>query len=464
VKPLLTEAPFGKGTVTVVDKEVRNALEIPKANLTIDGLTEWNTVLNKAVAEAAQKLAPTLSTYDVTAELYKLVVYEEGGMFKAHRDTQRSETHFGTLVILLPGKATGGELIVRHGGDEETFSIPTGKKRCTWVAYFADVEHEVLPVTKGRRISLLYHLNRSAKSAGVKTPAPTPVAASSSSSKGKGAQTAAVPLPPIIARAKELAALLKGEEEEKEEEKPAKKQKIDEKGKGKGKGKAVVTNDDDDDDDGDDGDDEEKPPPKFLAFMCEHAYAGELKPEKLKDTDAAFHSLFAPHFPGTRLAQIEIHAYGPCYSDEGQWIKNPGDLNGYIVEVDEIEGKTHAAKKGGEKEKGSWFRSEYKFHSGEVTSRLLCYATKGSLDDYDPEFPNCKNPVRFLNDDGDLPKCATRTRAADKRTQGTGNEGSSGAFLYKRAAILVPLVPDAEASLGKFSAAHASRSHPDFLP
>ncbi len=50
--------------------------------------------------------------------------------------------------------------MLRHGGQEQTFAVPTGKKKCTFVAHFADVEHEVKPVNKGRRVSLLYNLHR----------------------------------------------------------------------------------------------------------------------------------------------------------------------------------------------------------------------------------------------------------------------------------------------------------------
>ena len=46
-----------------------------------------------------------------------LARYEQGGHFANHRDTPRSDTHFGSLVLLLPCHFTGGGLTVEHGGE-----------------------------------------------------------------------------------------------------------------------------------------------------------------------------------------------------------------------------------------------------------------------------------------------------------------------------------------------------------
>lgn len=55
------------------------------------------------------------------ANLYKLRLYEEGGHFKKHRDTEKEPGMFGTLVIQLPSFYQGGELIVEHGGASKNF-------------------------------------------------------------------------------------------------------------------------------------------------------------------------------------------------------------------------------------------------------------------------------------------------------------------------------------------------------
>lgn len=42
-----------------------------------------------------------------------------GSFFKAHVDTPRSDTMFGSLVIVLPTRHEGGSLVFRHHGNEE---------------------------------------------------------------------------------------------------------------------------------------------------------------------------------------------------------------------------------------------------------------------------------------------------------------------------------------------------------
>ena len=50
----------------------------------------------------------------VVAELYKLLIYDEGSFFVSHRDTEKSAGMFATLIIALPSLHSGGELSVRH--------------------------------------------------------------------------------------------------------------------------------------------------------------------------------------------------------------------------------------------------------------------------------------------------------------------------------------------------------------
>jgi hypothetical protein len=43
----------------------------------------------------------------VSVELYKLLVYDRDGFFLAHRDTEKTDGMFGTLVVTLPSKYCG---------------------------------------------------------------------------------------------------------------------------------------------------------------------------------------------------------------------------------------------------------------------------------------------------------------------------------------------------------------------
>jgi len=424
VKPLLSEAPYGKGTETVIDKEVRNALELAAESLRITNTTEWEGQLNKAVSQAAQRLVPSLPPSLISSRLYKLVVYEEGGFFKPHRDTQRSEEHFATLVILLPGKASGGDLVLRHGSFSDTFSVPSGKKRCSFVAFFTDVEHEVTPVTKGRRVSLLYHLFRKGGGEPIKAPEPTSLS------------SAAEDAPLVVKKTLKLARVILGEEKwgkKDGDEPPAKKQKLEGKGKEKEEEEEEAQ-----EDFGDDA-------PAFIGFICSHSYAGELAPDKLKGPDTIFYQLFAPHFPGTRIAQIEVRVFGTCFSDSGSDIRKPSDLDEPDVEVDELDPKKLL-------ERNDTFFGGRSASKVDFQARPL-YSSYEKIDH-----------VQFLNDKRDLVSSLLRIKHSERSVAGTGNEGSSGSFLYKKAAILVPLAHDSEDLLEEFSSKHALRGYPDLLP
>ena len=81
-------------------------------------------MLHKAVAEVAEQLglADRGTAVSVDARLYKLLLYEQGGHFSAHQDTEKERGMIGTLVVQLPCAQghTGGSLTVRHRGKSHT--------------------------------------------------------------------------------------------------------------------------------------------------------------------------------------------------------------------------------------------------------------------------------------------------------------------------------------------------------
>ncbi|OAV95265.1 hypothetical protein PTTG_26693 [Puccinia triticina 1-1 BBBD Race 1] len=92
----------------------------------------------------------------IQSELYKMLIYEEGAMFKPHTDTEKIPGMFGTLVICLPSAHTGGEVVVRHHGQSKT--LKTSDANQSFACWFSDVTHEVLPVKSGYRCVLTYNL------------------------------------------------------------------------------------------------------------------------------------------------------------------------------------------------------------------------------------------------------------------------------------------------------------------
>lgn len=85
----------------------------------------------------------------------------------------------GSLVIVFPTPHQGGELILRHKSREWTFdanALMTSRSSpsLAYAAFYSDIEHEVLKVTYGHRITLTYNLYSSPKTTGLAvTPDPS---------------------------------------------------------------------------------------------------------------------------------------------------------------------------------------------------------------------------------------------------------------------------------------------------
>jgi len=201
LKPLLDEAkpsPYGHGSETVVNTSVRNAMEILPGEFSLEGFK-----LDSILAQVKRELVPDAAS--VTAELHKLNVYSENGHFAKHKDTPRSESQFGSLVVVLPVPFEGGALVMEHGAervsmdwgysthafgnaygegepckpynwnkdpkaetdyqkelktwqDKKAAAVPTCGLQ--WAAFFGDVSHQVEKVKAGHRITLTYILHR----------------------------------------------------------------------------------------------------------------------------------------------------------------------------------------------------------------------------------------------------------------------------------------------------------------
>ncbi len=63
----------------------------------------------------------------ISAQPYKLQLYGPGGHFKAHRDSEKLDAMFGTLIIALPSQHEGGQLHIRHGGVAGGPSVNPGR-------------------------------------------------------------------------------------------------------------------------------------------------------------------------------------------------------------------------------------------------------------------------------------------------------------------------------------------------
>lgn len=153
-------APYGLGPDTIVDTSVRNTWQIGPDQVRIAG-RHWPRTLAAILAQVAEGLGVG---DPIEAEFYKLLIYDQGSFFVSHRDTEKTPGMFATLVIVLPSVSTGGELVVRHQGRTVEFDLRADDPaEAAFAAFYADCLHEVLPVTSGCRLTLVYNLLRQGK-------------------------------------------------------------------------------------------------------------------------------------------------------------------------------------------------------------------------------------------------------------------------------------------------------------
>ncbi|MCB0560478.1 MAG: 2OG-Fe(II) oxygenase [Phaeodactylibacter sp.] len=166
---LARKAPFGKGSQTITDTAVRSAWEIDASQLSF-GNEGWQKAIQKIIKEVKKGLG--IKKQSVTASLYKMLIYEPGDFFLPHKDSEKEKGMFATLVIGLPSAHTGGELIIRFDGREETVGLSSAASnfKMPYVAFYADCEHEIKPITSGYRVCLVYNLLQSVDAPKISSP------------------------------------------------------------------------------------------------------------------------------------------------------------------------------------------------------------------------------------------------------------------------------------------------------
>lgn len=142
----------------MVDESVRKTWEM--AACKVQFLNErWQSCLDRIVERVARELGVADGSVNVRAEFYKMLLYEKGAMFKAHKDTEKVPGMFGTLVICLPSEHTGGDVCLQHGEKLARFSTSKSSTfDTTFIAWYADITHEIEPLQTGYRWVLIYNL------------------------------------------------------------------------------------------------------------------------------------------------------------------------------------------------------------------------------------------------------------------------------------------------------------------
>ncbi len=147
-------ARYGMREQTLLDATVRDTWEVPRERVTVDERQWRETLLPMLdILRAELGLAPDCG---LSAELHSMLVYEPGQFFARHQDSEKADGMIGTLVVTLPSTFTGGELVIEQQGTKVTDR--GSPQELSFVAFYGDCEHEVLPVTDGFRITLTYNL------------------------------------------------------------------------------------------------------------------------------------------------------------------------------------------------------------------------------------------------------------------------------------------------------------------
>ena len=149
-------APYGKGPETVLDTSVRDCWQIDSSAFELGG-QGWAQSFRAIIEQVADGLG--CPSERLEARPYKLLLYETGGFFTPHRDTEKQVGMIGTLVVSLPTEGAGGELVVRHNGRESIIDMCVNDpSMLSYAAFYADCTHETLPVREGHRVALVFNL------------------------------------------------------------------------------------------------------------------------------------------------------------------------------------------------------------------------------------------------------------------------------------------------------------------
>ncbi len=256
-------AKYGQGELTVLDRRVRDTWEVPRSRVRIDK-RRWNKTLGPMLDSIRDDLGLGPEAR-LRAELHSMLVYEPGQFFAAHQDSEKSDAMIGSLVVMLPSKSTGGDLVIEHRG--ESVRYRGSASSLTFVAFYSDTRHEVLPVQRGYRVVLTYNLMLSGDTSSPRAESP------------------------------ELAAAVASLLEEHFAELPEPRWR---------------------------GDREALDPPDRLVFLLDHQYTERgLRWAQLKGDDAVRADVLARAVEqidcDITLAHAQVHEIWECYDDEPYW-------------------------------------------------------------------------------------------------------------------------------------------------
>ncbi|KAL9653586.1 hypothetical protein ABK040_000505 [Willaertia magna] len=153
-----SKAPYGRGEQTIYDDNVRNTWQLSPSQFRISN-KKWDQMIDNLINDELKPGLGINEHVEVKCSLYKLLLYEEGGHFEFHRDTEKEDKMFATLVIQLPSVYKGGNIIVKHGSSEQIYDLSeeSAYTPC-FFSFYCDCKHKVDVVTSGYRLCLIYNV------------------------------------------------------------------------------------------------------------------------------------------------------------------------------------------------------------------------------------------------------------------------------------------------------------------
>jgi 2OG-Fe(II) oxygenase superfamily len=157
---LAAPASYGRGKLTLTNPAVRNTWEVPKQLVH----AQWAAGALEAALDSVREGLGLPSEGELRAEPHSVLVYEKGQFFLPHQDSEKHDDMIGTLVVTLPSRFQGGELVVKHGKATEVCG--GSPEKISIAAFYGDCRHEVSRVRSGYRTTLTYNLIYQGDSAG----------------------------------------------------------------------------------------------------------------------------------------------------------------------------------------------------------------------------------------------------------------------------------------------------------
>ncbi|WP_162896434.1 2OG-Fe(II) oxygenase [Cysteiniphilum halobium] len=153
---LAEPAKYGLKEQTILDESVRKVWEIKPTKFKI-----LKTLWRKGFEPLLDGIRGDLGLPDETrlsVDLHNMLVYEAGCFFKPHQDSEKVDNMVATMVVVLPTKHSGGELVVEHNGRSYTFDSAKESELVQAFSFYADCRHEVKPLKSGYRVVLTFNL------------------------------------------------------------------------------------------------------------------------------------------------------------------------------------------------------------------------------------------------------------------------------------------------------------------